>query len=96
MRGNLIGSMRLLRRYAPRNDEGERIAEPVPKRKRGISLLAVTERRGAFSGGEGGHSRIVGAGFSGTGSLGNEAARQKSRVYLKLKSLSLDGSSLST
>ena len=54
------------------------IAEPVPKCKRGISLLAMIEGGRAFSDREDGHGRIVGAGFSVTGCIGDEAARQRS------------------
>jgi hypothetical protein len=49
------------------------IAELVPKRKREISLLAMTERGRAFSGLEDDYNRFVGAGFSGIGCLGGEA-----------------------
>jgi len=53
------------------------IAEPVPKRKRGIWLLAMTGRGRAFSSREGGYSRLAGAGFGGGGCMGDEAARQE-------------------
>jgi hypothetical protein len=33
-----------------------------------------------------GYSRLVGAGFSGTGDMGNETARQRSRIHLGVKS----------
>jgi hypothetical protein len=36
-----------------------------------LLCLAMTERGRAFSGGEDGHSRLVGAGFSGSGYMGN-------------------------
>jgi len=47
------------------------------------------------SGREDGHNRLAGADFIGSNCLGDEAAKQRSRAYLKLKSLSHDGSSLS-
>ena len=34
---------------------------------------------------ENSHSRLVGAGFSGAGVLGDKAARQRSRVYLRVE-----------
>jgi len=40
--------------------------------------LAMTERGIAFPGGEGGYSRLAGAGFSDTDCVGNWAARQRS------------------
>jgi len=49
----------------------------------------MPERGRAFSGPEDGHSRL-----GGTGYMGKKSARQRSRVYLKLKSLSLDGTGL--
>jgi hypothetical protein len=49
------------------------------------SLFTMTERGRAFSGREDSYSRLVGAGSSGAGYMGNEAARQRSKVYLKVK-----------
>lgn len=46
---------------------------------------AMMERGIAFPGGEGGYSRLVGAGLSDTDCVGNWAARQRARVYLMVK-----------
>ena len=48
-----------------------------------LLYLTRTERGGVFSRREDGPSRLVGAGFNGTGYMGNEAARQRSRVYAR-------------
>jgi len=42
-------------------------------------------RNGTISGREDGYIRLVGAGFSGTGCLGDEAARQGFRLYPRMK-----------
>ena len=57
--------------------------KPVPKSKRGISLLAMPERGKAFSREEDVYSRLIGAGFRGAGCMGNEATSQRSRVHLR-------------
>jgi hypothetical protein len=44
----------------------------------------MTKKRRTSSYGEDDHSRIVGAGFSGAGCLGDEATPQRSRVYLQM------------
>jgi hypothetical protein len=65
-------------RYAPRNDRGEKVASA-------LLCLVMTERGTAFSGQEDSHSKLVGAGFSGTGCMGDEAVRQRYRAHLRVK-----------
>ena len=50
-----------------------------------LSLLAMTEKGRAFSGGEGSYSRLAGAGFSLDGCMGKEAVTQRSRVHPRVK-----------
>ena len=46
----------------------------------------MTKRGRDFSGREGSHARLGGSGFGGTGYVGNEAAKTRSRVYLRVDS----------
>ena len=62
-----------------------KIAEPVPKHKRRISLLVITERGRVFSNREDSYGRLVDAGFSDSEHMGDKAARQRFKLFLRMK-----------
>jgi len=45
----------------------------------------MIEKGRAFSDGEGGRNRPIGASLGGSGYMGDEAAGQRSKVYLRVK-----------
>ena len=60
--------------------------KPVVSTYPGEESPAVVERHFiCHSGRDDGHSRLAGTGFHGTGCLGNEAAKQRSRVHLRVR-----------